>query len=64
MDGKHVYKSVTRLHIIRVVLWKRCDVLAMIYLIVGMFGGGKFCDFGESSTIRLTKTIQFSSYNK
>ena len=29
----------------------------------GKFGGGKFGDFGESSVIRQTKTIQISTYN-
>ena len=33
------------------------------HCIAGMFGGGKFGEFGESSVICQTKTIQISSYN-
>ena len=36
---------------------------AVQYHIVGKFGGGKFDEFGESSVIRQTKTIQLSTYN-
>ena len=34
-----------------------------IYHIAGKFGGGKFGEFGESSMIHQTKTIQLSTYN-
>ena len=37
-------------------------VVAVDYM-VGKFGGGKFDEFGESSMIRQTKTIQISTYN-
>ena len=30
---------------------------------VGKFGGEKFSEFGESSVIQQTKTIQISAYN-
>ena len=33
------------------------------YHIAGKFGGGKFGEFGESSVIHQTKTIQVSTYN-
>ena len=35
----------------------------MAYCIVGQFGGGKFGEFGESSVIYQTKTVQISTYN-
>ena len=35
----------------------------LYYHIVGMFGGGKFGEFDESSVISQTKTIQISSCN-
>ena len=33
-----------------------------VYCMAGKFGGGKFGEFGESSMIRQTKTIQISTY--
>ena len=33
------------------------------YRIAGKFGGGKFDEYGELSTISQTKTIQINTYN-
>ena len=39
-------------------------MLNKAYLIAGMFRGGKFGKFGESSAIHQTKTIEISIYSK
>ena len=40
-----------------------CDIF-LNYRIMGKYGRGKFGEFGESSMIHQTKTIQISTYNK
>ena len=42
--------------------WYR-NYFGQLYCIVGKFGGGKFGEFGELSTIHQTKTIQISTYS-
>ena len=40
-----------------------CPLWLSQYRIVEKVGGGKFGEFGESSVIHQTKTIQISTYN-
>ena len=56
-------KMANILHIAALVFIKFTKLLWIYYRMEGNFGGGNIDEFGESSVIRQTKTIQISTYN-